>query len=165
MTLPCWMGCPAPCRWRIGSRWHCSPNLRAWRQSAPHQRRQRPCSRPPSVPPKLHCCARPPWCCRPRFFLCPRPALQNDAADERSNLQEESRKTVAEATETHQYNKFTSSYGPPTQATLDGSWTKAVQQGANPGLDDTTRFARDILNKTVNRISRSVSHTRSSSTM
>ncbi|WP_225584820.1 hypothetical protein [Acidovorax sp. ACV01] len=91
--------------------------------------------------------------------------LQNDAADERSNLQEESRKTVAEATETHQYNKFTSSYGPPTQATLDGSWTKAVQQGANPGLDDTIRFARDILNKTVNRVSRSVSHTRSSSSM
>lgn len=91
--------------------------------------------------------------------------LQNDAADERSNLQEESRKTVAEAAQTHQYNKFTSSYGPPTQATLDGSWTKTLQQGANPGLDDTTRFARDILNKTVNRISRSVSHTRSSSTM
>lgn len=91
--------------------------------------------------------------------------LQNDAADERSNLQEESRKTVAEATETHQYNKFTSSYGPPTQATLDGSWTKALQQGTNPGLDDTTRFARDILNKTVNRISRSVSQTRFSSTM
>lgn len=91
--------------------------------------------------------------------------LQNDAADERSNLQEESRKTVVEASETNQYNKFTSSYGPPTQATLDGSWSKAVQQGANPGLDDTTRFARDILNKTVNRITRSVSQTRSSSTM
>ncbi len=91
--------------------------------------------------------------------------LQNDAADERSNLQEESRKTVAETTDTQQYNKFTSSYGPPTQATLDGSWTKTLQQGANPGLDDTTRFARDVLNKTVNRISRSVSHTRSSSTM
>ncbi|CAN7603810.1 hypothetical protein [Polaromonas sp. LjRoot131] len=91
--------------------------------------------------------------------------LQNDAADERSNLQEESRKTVAEATETNQYNKFTSSYGPPTQATLDGSWSKTVQPGATPGLDDTTRFARDILNKTVNRISRSVSLTRSSSTM
>ncbi|CAN7349427.1 hypothetical protein [Acidovorax sp. LjRoot117] len=91
--------------------------------------------------------------------------LQNDAADERSNLQEESRKTVAEVAETQQYNKFTSSYGPPTQATLDGSWTRALQQGAQPGLDDTTRFARDILNKTVNRISRSVSHTRSSSTM
>jgi len=91
--------------------------------------------------------------------------LQNDAADERSNLQEESRKTVADATETNQYNKFTSSYGPPTQATLDGSWSKTVQAGANPGLDDTTRFARDVLNKTVNRISRSVSQTRSSSTM
>ena len=87
--------------------------------------------------------------------------MQNDAADERSNLQEESRKTVAEATETNQYNKFTSSYGPPTQATLDGSWSKTVQPGATPGLDDTTRFARDILNKTVNRISRSVSLTRS----
>ena len=47
--------------------------------------------------------------------------LQNDAADERSNLQEESRKTVAETVETNQYNKFTSSYGPPTQGTLDGS--------------------------------------------
>lgn len=91
--------------------------------------------------------------------------LQNDAADERSNLQEESRKTVAESIETNQYNKFTSSYGPPTQATLDGSWSKTVQPGATPGLDDTTRFARDILNKTVNRISRSVSLTRSSSTM
>jgi len=91
--------------------------------------------------------------------------LQNDAADERSNLQEESRKTVAEVVETNQYNKFTSSYGPPTQATLDGSWSKTVQPGATPGLDDTTRFARDILNKTVNRISRSVSLTRSSSTM
>ncbi len=91
--------------------------------------------------------------------------LQNDAADERSNLQEESRKTVAEATETNQYNKFTSSYGPPTQATLDGSWSRTVQPGATPGLDDSTRFARDILNKTVNRISRSVSLTRSSSTM
>lgn len=91
--------------------------------------------------------------------------LQNDAADERSNLQEESRKTVAETTETNQYNKFTSSYGPPTQATLDGSWSKTVQAGAAPGLDDGTRFARDILNKTVKRISRSVSQTRSSSSM
>jgi hypothetical protein len=91
--------------------------------------------------------------------------LQNDAADERSNLQEESRKTVAEVVETNQYNKFTNSYGPPTQATLDGSWSKTVQPGAAPGLDDITRFARDILNKTVNRINRSVSISRSSSTM
>lgn len=91
--------------------------------------------------------------------------LQNDAADERSNLQEESRKTVAGVVETNQYNNFTSSYGPPTQATLDGSWSKTIQPGATPGLDDTTRFARDILNKTVNRISRSVSLTRASSTM
>ncbi|WP_254774852.1 hypothetical protein [Polaromonas sp. YR568] len=91
--------------------------------------------------------------------------LQNDAADERSNLQEESRKTVAEVVETNQYNKFTNSYGPPTQATLDGSWSKTVQPGAAPGVDDTTRFARDILNKTVNRINRSVSLSRSSSTM
>ncbi|MFS2033842.1 hypothetical protein ACEN8I_07410 [Polaromonas sp. CT11-55] len=91
--------------------------------------------------------------------------LQNDAADERSSLQEEARKTVAGVVETNQYNNFTSSYGPPTQATLDGSWSKTVQPGAAPGLDDTTRFARDILSKTVNRISRSVSLTRASSTM
>jgi hypothetical protein len=89
--------------------------------------------------------------------------LQNDAADERSNLQEETLKTVAESVDTQQYNKLTSSYGPPTQATLDGSWSRTVQQGPQPGSDDTTRFARDILNKTVSRISRSVSHTRSGS--
>jgi hypothetical protein len=91
--------------------------------------------------------------------------LQNDASDARGNLQQEARKTVTEASETTQYNNFTTSYGPPTQATLSGSWTKSIAQGVNPGANDTTRFARDMLNKTVDRITRSVSQARSSSTM
>lgn len=90
-----------------------------------------------------------------------RTMLQNDAADERRNLQEETLRTVAESEQTAQYNKLTTSYGPPTQAILDGSWSRTVQQGAHPGAQDTTRFARDILNRTVSRISRSVSLIRS----
>lgn len=91
--------------------------------------------------------------------------LRNDAADERSSLQEQARQAVAEATVTNQYSNFTTSYGPPTQATLDGSWSQVLQPGATPGVEDAVRFARDVLNRTVNRISRSVSVLRASSTM
>ncbi len=91
--------------------------------------------------------------------------LQNDDADERTSLLEETRKMVAEKTVTNKYDKFQTSYGPPTQATLDGSWTRTTQPGTEPGLDEVTRFAREILNQTVNRISRKVSLLRASSTM
>ncbi|MGM9514786.1 hypothetical protein ACS5PK_11080 [Roseateles sp. DB2] len=91
--------------------------------------------------------------------------LGNAAEDGRSSLQEQARQAVAEASLTQQYNKFTSAYGPPTQATLDGSWTQSVQPGSTPGVEDAVRFAREILSRTVHRIQRSVSLLRSSSRM
>jgi hypothetical protein len=91
--------------------------------------------------------------------------LQNDAGDERTSLLEEARKAVAEKTITNTYNKFQTNYGPPTNATLDGSWSRSTKPGVGPGIDDTTRFAREILNKTVNRLTRHVAVSRTHSTM
>jgi hypothetical protein len=91
--------------------------------------------------------------------------LENQAADERNNLLEEARRSVAEKTVGHKYTDFQTSYGPPTQATLNGSWDESVSQGKLPGVDDITRFAREVLNKTVNRITRQVGQVRGSSTL
>ena len=90
--------------------------------------------------------------------------LRNDDADTRTNLLEEARRTVAEKSITNAYDGFQSSYGPPTQATLNGSWTRTTLGGA-PGFNDVTRFARNILTKTVSRITRKVGVIRSSSTL
>lgn len=92
-------------------------------------------------------------------------ALDSAAEDGRSSLQEQARQAVAEASLTQQYKDFTSAYGPPTEATLNGSWTQTVQPGSTPGVEDAVRFARDILSRTVHRIQRSVSLLRSSSSM
>lgn len=91
--------------------------------------------------------------------------LENQAADERNDLLEQARRAVAEKTVGHKYTDFQTSYGPPTQATLNGTWDESVSQGKLPGVDDITRFAREVLNKTVNRITRQVSQVRGSSTL
>ena len=91
--------------------------------------------------------------------------VDDQASDARTSLQEQARRAVAEATVTNQYSNFTTSYGPPTQATLDGSWSQTLAPGATPAVEDAVRFAQDVLNRTVNRISRSVSVVRASSTM
>jgi hypothetical protein len=90
--------------------------------------------------------------------------LANDDADQRTSLLEQALRTVASKTVTTTNDSFQSSYGPPTQATLTGSWTRATV-GVAPGYNDVTRFARDVLNKTVSRISRHVGSVRSSSSL
>jgi hypothetical protein len=88
--------------------------------------------------------------------------LENNAADTRNDLLAETLKTIAEKTTNKNYNNLNSSYGPPTTATVSGGpVVTTVQQG--PNSEDVTRFAREVLNKTVNRISRSVGTVRSSS--
>ncbi len=88
--------------------------------------------------------------------------LDNTAVDTRSDLLAETLKTIAEKTTNKNYNNLNSSYGPPTTATVSGGpVVTTVQQG--PNSEDVTRFAREVLNRTVNRISRSVGTLRSSS--
>lgn len=90
-------------------------------------------------------------------------ALESQAGDARNDLREQTRQTVAEKAVSNQYKNFQTSYGPPTEATLNGSWTECTLQGKNPGADDVTRFARDILNRSVSSITREVSQLRSRS--
>ena len=89
--------------------------------------------------------------------------LVNEARDERNSLLEEIKNAIAAKSLTKTYTDFDANYGPPTQAKLNGSWNRKTDPRTN--IDDITRFARDILNKTVNQISHKVSSTRSSSVL
>ncbi|MFM2059038.1 MAG: hypothetical protein RLY71_3423, partial [Pseudomonadota bacterium] len=91
--------------------------------------------------------------------------FQDEGGDKRSDLLEAVRKTVAEQSVTQHYQDFKTSYGPPTQATLDGQWTRTTKPGTEAGLQDLTRFAREVLDKTVHRIHRSISQQRIRSTL
>ena len=90
--------------------------------------------------------------------------LESADADERTGLIEEAARTIAGKTVGNDYNNLTTSYGPPTNATLNGTCAKTITAGP-AGSDDVTRFAREILTKTVNRISRKVGTLRASSTL
>lgn len=90
--------------------------------------------------------------------------LASEDSDARSFLLEETSRKVAGETVADSYGGFQTSYGPPTQVTLDGTRSR-VTTAQDPGSDDVTRFAREILGKTVNRISRKVGTVRASSTL
>jgi hypothetical protein len=92
-------------------------------------------------------------------------ALDNQSTDLRHHLYAEMRATVAEKNVSNIYDKLKSSYGPPTSADLSGQWTERTEAGTRPGSDDATRFAQALLNATVGRVRRTVSHARSSSTL
>ena len=93
--------------------------------------------------------------------------LQNNDSNESSNESREStgellvevQKTVAALTKTVKYNKLTTTYGPPTQAILDGSYSKDIVPN-NPSKEDTSNFTSLVLNKTLNRINEAVLRSR-----
>jgi hypothetical protein len=92
--------------------------------------------------------------------------LEADDGDTRSGLLEETQKIVAERSVTNNYQNFQTSYGPPTQATLNGSWTRTFNGAGAPGTThDVTRFAREIVSTSANRISRRVSGVRATSSL
>lgn len=90
--------------------------------------------------------------------------LESADADERTGLIEEAARTIAGKTVSNDYNNLTTSYGPPTKAILNGTCDRTTAAGP-AGSDDVTRFAREILTRTVNRISRKVGTLRASSTL
>jgi hypothetical protein len=81
----------------------------------------------------------------------------------RHDLREQTLKATAEQAVRNQYDDFKTSYGPPTEATLKGVWTEWTLQGKKPGSDDVSRFARDVLARSVSNIARDVTHSRSRS--
>ncbi|MCF6282670.1 MAG: hypothetical protein L3J28_10785 [Candidatus Polarisedimenticolaceae bacterium] len=75
---------------------------------------------------------------------------------------DELRRTVTESTITDDYQGLKTSYGPPTQATTNGTVTHATT-GQKPGCRDRTSLARKVLDKSINHINRSVGALRSNS--
>jgi hypothetical protein len=91
--------------------------------------------------------------------------LETEAASTRRSLYEEMCAAVAEKSVKTIYDNFNTSYGPPTQANLSGSWTERTEPGAHPATEDAARFAHTLLSSTVGRIRRAVSQQRASSSL
>lgn len=72
----------------------------------------------------------------------------------------EAKKTLAGFTQSTSYDNFTTTYGPPTQAVLNGKWSSTLKPDSD-SIQSDSGFVSRILNSTVNRISESVTRTRS----
>jgi hypothetical protein len=90
-------------------------------------------------------------------------AQDHRARSSSSSLASEVLGTLADTVVTTTYNDFGTSYGPPTTATLGGGWTAEHKPVGSPSQEDLTRFARDVLSKTVHRIAHQVAEVRSRS--
>jgi hypothetical protein len=90
---------------------------------------------------------------------------QSNDASEQTSLLEETQKTIAGKSIAKDYDNFQTTYGPPTVATLNGSWTRTITPGTAPGLEDSTRFAREVMSRSINRLTRQIGTWRASSTM
>lgn len=93
-----------------------------------------------------------------------RDEASSQVGDERvttSTLSSETLGALADTTVTTTYDNFGTSYGPPTTATLTGGWTVEQKPSGTPSKQDLTRFARDVLSKTVDRIAHRVAWVRS----
>jgi hypothetical protein len=86
--------------------------------------------------------------------------LQAHAGDIRHSLAKQAEQSIAEQTVQNKYTDFDTSYGPPTQAKMNGSWTEWTKQGSSPGSEEQTAFARDIVRQSVTRVARSVGQAR-----
>lgn len=84
--------------------------------------------------------------------------------DLRNDLTAEVLKTLAGSNRDMTYNNFDTSYGPPATVTYNNGWTQTTSPG-DPGIRNTTEFAREIIEKAVQRISRSVAATKSRTTL
>lgn len=91
--------------------------------------------------------------------------LQADADDERTSLQRAAQRLLGERKSTRDYKDFDTTYGPPTTAKLNGKAFKTITHEAPGRVDDVTRFARKILNKSVESIGRNIRQLRSRSAL
>lgn len=85
----------------------------------------------------------------------------NESKETTGELCIEAQKTVAALTKTVAYNNLSTSYGPPTQGILNGSYTKTITHADPSSSEDTNTFTSLVLNKTLNRINEAVLKSRS----
>lgn len=82
--------------------------------------------------------------------------------DKQMDLSSEIQKTLTDNTINTNYKNLKATYGSPNAITYDGSWT-VTEPGQKK--NNITKFARDVLNKTLSRINRQVTEIRRSSTL
>lgn len=85
-----------------------------------------------------------------------------------SNLVAATEKTIADTVVVTDYDSdkgFKTTYGPPSTVTFEGSWSVENKgaAGGEPAKDDVARFAKNILNRTVNRVRQQIHRVRRAS--
>ena len=83
--------------------------------------------------------------------------ITESGAEDTADLLTETKRTVADVQTLTQYNNFETTYGPPCNATLNGSWSsEIIPKAGSPETTDVTDFAKKILHQTSNRIKETV---------
>lgn len=82
-----------------------------------------------------------------------------------ANLVAATQKTIADTVVITDYDQgkgFKTTYGPPSTVTFEGSWSveESMGKSGDPAKDDVARFARQILNRTVNRVRQQIHRVR-----
>jgi hypothetical protein len=89
---------------------------------------------------------------------------ESEQVGTRVDLLRETQRTIAQESVTTNFNNLTTTYGTPTTATLDGSWS--VQKGSQPPRQGQARgFAQDVTTRAADRLSRKVLERRAFSTL
>lgn len=88
---------------------------------------------------------------------------ESDINSTRADLLNETLRTLAQDKVTTSFNNFQTTYGPPTTATFNGSWS--IENTPKSHTEQARKFAQDITTKTANRIARYVNQVRTLSTL
>lgn len=89
--------------------------------------------------------------------------LNEELDESSSDLVTVAKTTLAGYTKTRAYDNFDTTYGPPTEVTLNGSWVTTRAAATAPDTAETTDFVKKILNHTVNHISDHITEKRACS--
>lgn len=92
-------------------------------------------------------------------------AQQQDEVTATTSLRREVLGTLADTIATTTYHDFGTSYGPPTTATLNGSWSVEHKPAGPPGQEELTGFARQVLGQALHRLAHRVAEGRGASAL
>jgi len=85
-----------------------------------------------------------------------------DQTDEQgTNLDQAVQETLGTTQEVYTYGNLETSYGPPTNLSINGNWKRDIS-GKSPTQNTLTSFAKNILNRTHQKISERISRSRKS---
>lgn len=81
-----------------------------------------------------------------------------------SNFESEVWESLAQTDEVYDYQDLKNSYGPPTNITLNGKWSKQLTL-TTPGQENLTDFAKEVLTKTSRKVAQRIRKFRQSNAL